>query len=152
MPVNTLSYPGSTGLTRRQCLLAAAGLAGCTAPSLAFSTSGTGEPLRVSKGIKADIPSRPFGGADDYTISPDGQTLYFAARIRDRDEPTSTNFDIYAAPMNGDGEVLNLTESNLAWDTRPVVSPDGRKLAYLAMARPGLRFPIRRTPAAWPGP
>jgi dipeptidyl aminopeptidase/acylaminoacyl peptidase len=47
--------------------------------------------------------------------------------------------------MNGDGEVLNLTESNLAWDTRPVVSPDGRKLAYLAMARPGFeadRFQI----------
>jgi dipeptidyl aminopeptidase/acylaminoacyl peptidase len=113
--------------------------------SLDDEGKGTGEPLRVSKGIKADIPSRPFGGADDYTISPDGQTLYFAARIRDRDEPTSTNFDIYAAPMNGDGEVLNLTESNLAWDTRPVVSPDGRKLAYLAMARPGFeadRFQI----------
>jgi len=101
------------------------------------SGSATGEPLRVSKGIRADIPSRNWGGAEEYAISPDGKTLYFAARIRDRDEPTSTNFDVYSAPMNGDGEVVNLTESNLAWDTRPVPSPDGRKLVYLAMSRPG---------------
>jgi len=106
---------------------------------------GRGEPLLVSKGVRADIPSRVWGGAEEYTVSPDGQTLYFAARIRDRDEPTSTNFDIYAAPMNGDGEVVNLTPSNLAWDTQPVLSPDGSKLAYRAMARPGFeadRFQI----------
>ncbi len=39
--------------------------------------------------------------------------------------------------MNGDGVVTNLTTSNLAWDTQPVLSPDGRLLAYRAMARPG---------------
>ena len=113
--------------------------------SLNNEGTGAGEPLRVSKGIRADIPSRVWGGAEEYAISPDGQTLYFAARIRDRDEPTSTNFDIYSAPMNGDSEALNLTQANLAWDTQPVVSPDGRKLAYLAMARPGFeadRFQI----------
>ena len=30
-----------------------------------------------------------------------------------------------------------LTEDNKAWDTRPVFSPDGKTLAYLAMSRPG---------------
>jgi len=104
-----------------------------------------GEPLLVSRGIRSDIPSRVWGGAEEYTVSPDGKTLYFAARIRDRDEPVSTNFDIYSAPMNGDGEVVNLTASNLALDTQPVLSPDGQKLAYRAMARPGFeadRFQI----------
>ncbi len=113
--------------------------------SLNDSGIGQGEPILVSKGIKSDIPSRVWGGAEEYAVSPDGQTVYFAARIRDRDEPVSTNFDIYSAPMNGDGEVVNLTESNLAWDTQPVLSPDGQKLAYLAMARPGFeadRFQI----------
>ncbi len=113
--------------------------------SLNDSGLGQGEPILVSKGIRSDIPSRVWGGAEEYTVSPDGQTLYFAARIRDRDEPTSTNFDVYSAPMNGDGELVNLTEPNLAWDTQPVLSPDGQKLAYLAMARPGFeadRFQI----------
>ena len=97
--------------------------------SLNDSGFGQGEPILVSKGIKSDIPSRVWGGTEEYAVSPDGQTVYFAARIRDRDEPVSTNFDIYSAPMNGDGEVVNLTESNLAWDTQPVLSPDERKLA-----------------------
>jgi len=35
------------------------------------------------------------------------------------------------------GERVCLTEDNRAWDTSPVFSPDGRTLAYLAMARPG---------------
>ena len=99
--------------------------------------AGAGEPLLLSRGIRADIPSRVWGGVEEYTVSPDGSTLYFVARIRDRDEPASTNYDIYSAPMNGDGAVENLTLSNPAWDTQPVVSPDGKSLASLAMARPG---------------
>lgn len=99
--------------------------------------TGTGEPLLLSRGIRADVPSRVWGGNEEYAVSPDGLTIYFVARIRDRDEPTSTNFDLYSAPMNGDGAVTNLTPTNPAWDTQPVISPDGKSLAYLAMARPG---------------
>ena len=107
--------------------------------------TGSGEPLLLTGDVKADVPSRVWGGNEEYAISGDGSRLYFTARIRDRDEPTSTNFDIWSAPMNGDGPVLNLTESNPAWDTQPVLSPDGKSLAYLAMARPGFeadRFQI----------
>jgi dipeptidyl aminopeptidase/acylaminoacyl peptidase len=99
--------------------------------------AGSGEPLLLSRGIRADIPSRVWGGSEEYTVSPDGSTVYFVARIRDRDEPTSTNFDLYSAPTNGDGEITNLTTANQAWDTQPVLSPDGQSLAYLAMSRPG---------------
>jgi len=87
--------------------------------------------------LDADVPSRNWGGNEEYAISPDGKTLYFVARLRNRDEPTSTNFDIYSIPMSGDGDLENLTEENKAWDTAPVVSPDGRYLAYLSMSRPG---------------
>jgi len=95
------------------------------------------EPLLLSGEIDADVPSRVWGGNEEYAISPDASTVYFTARIRDRDEPSSTNFDLYSAPMNGDGPTLNLTESNPAWDTQPVLSPDGKSLAYLAMERTG---------------
>ena len=115
--------------------------------ALALDENGAGkdEPLLLSKGVPADIPSRVWGGAEEYTVSPDGSTVYFVARIRDANEPISTNYDIYAAPINGDGAVSNLTQSNPAWDTQPVLSPDGKSLAYLAMARPGFeadRFQI----------
>jgi len=87
--------------------------------------------------LDADVPSRVWGGHEEYAISPDGKTVYFAARLRNRDEPTSTNFDVYSVPMSGDGDLENLTEANEAWDTAPVVSPDGHHLAWLAMSRPG---------------
>jgi dipeptidyl aminopeptidase/acylaminoacyl peptidase len=95
-----------------------------------------GTPVRLSS-LEADVPSRVWGGNEEYAVSPDGKTVYFAARLRNRDEPTSTNFDIYAAPMDGNGEPENLTDANEAWDTAPVVSPDGRYIAWLAMERPG---------------
>jgi dipeptidyl aminopeptidase/acylaminoacyl peptidase len=94
-------------------------------------------PTHLTKGIDADIPSRVWGGSEEYAVSPDGKTLYFSARLRDAAEPASTNFDIYSAPMAGKGAVRNLTSANPAWDTQPQVSPDGKTLAYLAMSRPG---------------
>jgi len=115
--------------------------------SIALSEDGIGEnePVLLTRGVRADIPSRVWGGNEEYAISEDGATLYFAARLRDRDEPASTNFNIYSAPMNGDGAAENLTDDNPAWDTGPVLSPDGRSLAYRAMSRPGFeadRFQI----------
>jgi dipeptidyl aminopeptidase/acylaminoacyl peptidase len=95
-----------------------------------------GTPVRLSR-LDVDVPSRVWGGNEEYAISPDGKTLYFAARLRNSDEPTSTNFDIYAVPMSGKGKPENLTSDNEAWDTSPVVIPDGRYLAWLAMSRPG---------------
>ena len=95
------------------------------------------EPVLISKEVAADVPSRVWGGNEEYAVSKDGSTVYFTARIRDREEPTSTNFDVYSAPINGDGPTLNLTEENPAWDTQPAVSPDGKSLAYLSMERAG---------------
>jgi len=95
-----------------------------------------GTPMRVTR-VDADIPSRIWGGNEEYAISPDGQTLFFTARLRNAEEPTSTNFDIYAASLRNPAELDNLTEGNQAWDTAPIVSADGRTLAYKAMSRPG---------------
>ena len=91
----------------------------------------------LTRKIDADIPSRIWGGKEEYALTPDGRSLYFTARLRNAAEAWSTNYDLYAVPLDGDGATSNLTESNPAWDTQPALSPDGTKLAYLAMARPG---------------
>jgi dipeptidyl aminopeptidase/acylaminoacyl peptidase len=105
-----------------------------------------GEPVDLTRGMNADVPSRPFGGADEFAFSPDGQTMVFATRDAGREEPWSTDFDLYLVPVDGSRPPQNLTEANPAWDTHPTFSPDGRTLAYLAMARPGYeadRFRIK---------
>lgn len=94
------------------------------------------EPRLISK-LNADVPSRVWGGSEEYAISPDGKTVFFAARLRDANEPHSTNFDLYQTPINGDGPTVNLTKDNPALDTQPVLSPNGEWLAYRAMSRAG---------------
>jgi dipeptidyl aminopeptidase/acylaminoacyl peptidase len=95
------------------------------------------EPVDVMKGMDADCPSRPFGDAREYTFTPDGRGLVFSARDAGREEAWSTNFDLFQVPVDGSSPPRGLTSANPAWDTQPVFSPDGKTLAYLAMARAG---------------
>lgn len=95
------------------------------------------EPVKVSRDIDGDVPSKPFGGSGDYTWAPDSRSLVFSARIAGNSEPWSTNFDLYRVPADGSGAPVNLTADNPATDTAPVFSADGRTLYYLAMRRPG---------------
>jgi dipeptidyl aminopeptidase/acylaminoacyl peptidase len=95
-----------------------------------------GTPVDLSKGFDADIPEQPFGGDEDYDFSPDGRRVVFSARIAGRSEPWSTNFDLFEAPVDASAAPVNITSSNLAWDTQPVFLANG-DLAWLAMDRPG---------------
>jgi dipeptidyl aminopeptidase/acylaminoacyl peptidase len=96
----------------------------------------SGEPVSVSRALDADVPSKPFGDATEYTFSPDGNRLVFSARLKGKTEPWSTNFDLFEVGVEG-GEPRNLTQDNPAWDTQPVYSPDGSMLAWRAMERAG---------------
>ena len=97
--------------------------------------SGAGVPIEGN--LVGDSPSKPFGGGEEIAFSPDGRTVYFALREAGRTEELSTNLDIFAAPADGSAPPVNLTAANKATDTQPTMSPDGRTLAYVAMARPG---------------
>jgi acylaminoacyl-peptidase len=97
----------------------------------------SGAPIALTKGFDGDVPSKPFGGDDDYTIWPDGRTVVFSARLAGRTEPLSTNFDLYTVPLDGSKPPEDLTASNKAWDAAAVASPDGKFAAYRAMKRPG---------------
>lgn len=92
---------------------------------------------RVTGGLVGDTPSKPFGGGEEISWSKDGRTVFFALREAGRIEATSTNLDVFAAPADGSGEPTNLTPDNDGTDTLPTVSPDGRTLAYVSMARAG---------------
>ena len=92
--------------------------------------------VALTDGYDGDVPSKPFGDEGDFTISPDGQTVFFSAREAGKTEPYSTNFDIYSVPVTG-GAIADVTSANPAWDASPRLSPDGKTLAYKAMKRPG---------------
>ncbi len=87
--------------------------------------------------LAADAPVKPFGGSEQFTISPDNKQLVFTARDVGREEAWSTDLDLFSVPMDGSAAPKKLTTTNRATDTNPVFSPDGKTLAYLAMARPG---------------
>lgn len=96
-----------------------------------------GTAVDVMKDMDADCPTKPFGGSEEFTFTPDNKGIVFTTSYSGRKEAWSTNFDLFLVPADGSRDPQCLTEKNKAWDTTPVFSPDGKTLAYLAMERPG---------------
>ncbi|MCB9853305.1 MAG: S9 family peptidase [Phycisphaerales bacterium] len=95
------------------------------------------ESIDIMRGMDADAPSKPFGGPEEITFTPQGYGIVFACRDEGREEAWSVNFDLFTASIDGSSRPKRLTKQNKAWDTTPVFSPDGETLAYLAMSRAG---------------
>ena len=101
--------------------------------------SGAGHALDgdpANGGLVGDAPTRPFGDGGEIGWSADSKSVVFTARKADSQEPLSTNLDLWWAPIDG-AAPRNLTSANLATDSTPALSPDGKWLAWTAMARPG---------------
>lgn len=96
----------------------------------------TGKLVPLMKGFDGDAPSKPFGGDEDYQISPDGKAVVFSARLAGKSEPWSTNFDLWSVPITG-GTPHDFTAENKAWDAAPAFSVDGKLAVHRAMKRPG---------------
>jgi dipeptidyl aminopeptidase/acylaminoacyl peptidase len=96
----------------------------------------TGKTRSLTATLTGHSPGKPFGGNEELSWAADSQSVFFTMRQADAMEPRSTNLDIWQVRLDGSAPV-NLTAGNLATDTLPAVSPDGRTLAYVAMDRPG---------------
>lgn len=97
---------------------------------------GGGAPLDLMSGFDADAPTKPFGGSEEFAISPDGSEVVFAAQLMRRDAAWSTDLNLWSVPAKGGVPPVNLTAENQAIDNHPAFSPDGKTLAYLAMSKP----------------
>lgn len=105
-----------------------------------FVADVTEQPITDAKNITAgwdtDIPAKPFSGMEEVTFTPDSKHVVFSAKAPSRDQAWTTNFDLFKVSVRG-GDIENLTKDNLAWDSQPQFSSDGRFMAYLAMKKPG---------------
>jgi dipeptidyl aminopeptidase/acylaminoacyl peptidase len=113
----------------------------------------SGEPVDLMAGVDGDCPTIPWGGDEDWTVSPDDTTVVYTAKVVNGSEETwSTDYDLWVAATDGLTPAVKLTVANRAWDAAPAFSPDGSKLAYLAMVRPGYEADRFRVMVMdWPG-
>jgi len=83
-----------------------------------------------------DTPPLSLGSSHDYAFSPDGREMCFVRNIDpELKVALGTNNDLFLTPIQG-GQPEKLT-TNRANDNSPHYSPDGRFIAFRAMARPG---------------
>ncbi len=84
-----------------------------------------------------ESPMKPFGGMEQITFTPDGKAIAYTCRKKKGKEYSlSTNSDIYLYDIET-GTTKNLTKGMMGYDTNPVFSPDGTKMAWESMERDG---------------
>jgi dipeptidyl aminopeptidase/acylaminoacyl peptidase len=91
----------------------------------------------IMKDEPYDCPTMPFGGAEDFIWNGDGTEVYYVSKKKTGAAyAVSTNTDIYTYSVK-EGSTRNLTSGMMGYDTHPVLSPDGKYLAFLSMERDG---------------
>ena len=115
--------------------------------------TGKGRPVDAMGSMDADTPSKPFGGAEEFTFTPRRQRgRLHGARRRPARAVVHGSSTCTGRRSTDRGRPVCLTERNPAWDCCPSFSPDGKTMAYLAMTRPGyesdrFRIVLRRWPS-----
>lgn len=118
-----------------------------TIPHIFIASVGN-EPITSGKDILEgepyEAPTKPFGGSEELSWSPDGKTLAYSSRKKTGLEYSlSTNTDIYLYDL-ALGSTRNITEGNGGYDTHPRFSPDGSKISWISMERDGYEADLKR--------
>jgi len=91
----------------------------------------------LTAGQTTDSPTSPMGGMEEVSISPDGKSVAFVARVSGREDAWKTNTDVFVVAADGRTRPVDVTSENPAYDFSPAFSPDGRSIALRMMKRPG---------------
>ena len=108
----------------------------------------SGKVLRDLTPGEQDSPTFSLGGGRGYDFTADGEHLIYVSN-HEPHAAESTNADLWRVaaraevPMTDEGPI-NLTHRNKGWDGAPLVSPDGRWLAYLSQHKPGYEADLYR--------
>lgn len=122
-------------------------------------SANTDDLIDIMLGLHSDCPVKPFGGAEEYNVCPDGRNITFACRRwvpRTGEQPPdmawSTEVSVFTTSIaevlalgprrrSEDGTIQDLhlrmisDINNHGAHTSPSFSPDGTKIGYLAMER-----------------
>jgi len=91
----------------------------------------------IMEGEKFDVPTMPFGGAEDAIWSPDSKSIiYVCKKTTGVDYAETTNTDLYQYSLRS-GKTVNLTDGMFGYDNQPSFSPDGKYLSWTSMATAG---------------
>ncbi|MBR3075318.1 MAG: S9 family peptidase [Bacteroidales bacterium] len=90
-----------------------------------------------------ELPTEPFGGAEQLDWSPDGRYIAYSCRkLTGKQYAFSTNTGIYVYDTVSGATIPVKTDGG--YDTDPVWSPDGRWLAWISMPRDGYEADAQR--------
>ncbi len=94
------------------------------------------EAVDLMRGMRANCPLPPTGGAEQFNWSPQGNELAYTAKVVNN-PAESTDSDIYVVRIDAQSPAECLTPAMDGYDTDPVYSPDGLYIAFHSMQRPG---------------
>ena len=97
----------------------------------------------ILDGEPYELPTEPFGGAEQLDWSPNGRYIAYSCRkLTGKRYAFSTNTGIFVYDVE-EGITYTVTSSG-GYDTDPVWSEDGNKLAWISMARDGYEADAQR--------